>query len=75
VSREVIATMSASEAGVPPYWSANFWDHDVDATAAKALELGGAAVAAPFDTPISRMAVIADPHGVSFSISNVPIPG
>jgi predicted enzyme related to lactoylglutathione lyase len=29
-------------------------------------------VAEPFDTPISRMAVIADPHGVAFSISNVP---
>jgi predicted enzyme related to lactoylglutathione lyase len=72
VSREVVALMSAAEAGVPPHWSANFWDRDVDATTAKAVELGGAAVAEPFDTPISRMAVIADPHGVSFSIANVP---
>ena len=72
VSREVVALMSAADAGVPPHWSANFWDHDIDATAAKTLELGGSVVAEPFDTPISRMAVIADPHGVSFSISNVP---
>jgi hypothetical protein len=72
VSREVIAAMGVAEAGVPPHWTTNFWDDDVDATAAKAVQLGGAAVAKPFDTPISRMAVIADPHGVSFSISNVP---
>jgi predicted enzyme related to lactoylglutathione lyase len=72
VSREVIALMAASQDDTPPHWSANFWDHDVDASAAKAVELGGAAVAPPFDTPVSRMAVLADPHGVTFSISNVP---
>jgi predicted enzyme related to lactoylglutathione lyase len=64
--------MGVADATASPHWSANFWDHDVDATAARAVELGGAALAEPFDTPISRMAVIADPHGVSFSISNVP---
>jgi uncharacterized protein len=72
VSPEVVAAMGAASGDVPPHWSANFWDHDVDATAARAVELGGAAIAEPFDTPISRMAVIADPHGVAFSISNVP---
>lgn len=72
VSREVIATMSASTDDAPPHWSANFWDHDVDATASKAVELGGRAVVAPFDTPVSRMAVLADPYGVTFSISDVP---
>jgi uncharacterized protein len=72
VSREVVATMGAAGPDVPPHWSANLWDHDVDATAAKAVELGGAVVAPPFDTPISRMAVLADPQGVAFSISNVP---
>ncbi|HEX5898520.1 MAG TPA: VOC family protein [Solirubrobacteraceae bacterium] len=70
VSREVIATMGASDDA--PHWGVNFCDHDVDATAAKAVELGGTALAGPFDTPISRMAVLADPHGASFSISNVP---
>jgi predicted enzyme related to lactoylglutathione lyase len=71
VSREVVATMAASD-DAPPHWGVNFWDHDVAATAAKAVELGGSTIAAPFDTPISRMAVLADPHGASFSISNVP---
>ena len=72
VSREVVALMGGAQPSVPPHWSANFWDQDVDATTAKAVELGGSAVAPPFDTPISRMAVLADPAGVAFSIANVP---
>ena len=72
VSREVVATMSAADGEAPPRWNVNFWDHDVDATTAKAVALGGSAIAPPFDTPISRMAVLADPHGAAFSIANVP---
>ena len=72
VSREVVATMSATDGDAPSHWSIGLWDRDVDATAAKAVELGGSVIAPPFDTPISRTAVLADPHGASFSISNVP---
>jgi uncharacterized protein len=72
VSREVVATMSAGNGGVPPHWSANFWVHDVDAATAKAAELGGTVITPPFDTPIARTAVLADPRGVSFAINNVP---
>jgi uncharacterized protein len=72
VSREVVATMGAANGGAAAGWSINFWERDVDASAAKAVELGGSAVAPPFDTPISRMAVLADPQGVAFSISDVP---
>ncbi len=72
VSREVIATMSAMREDGGPRWSVNLWDDDVDASAAKAAELGGSVVVAPFDTPISRTAVLADPHGVAFTINNVP---
>ena len=61
VSREVIATMSAMRDDGAPRWTVNFWDHDVDATAAKAVELGGRALVAPFDTPMTRTAVLADP--------------
>jgi predicted enzyme related to lactoylglutathione lyase len=70
VSREVIATMGVSDDA--SNWGVNFWDHDVDATAAKAVELGGRAVVAPFDTPMTRTAVLADPHGATFTINNVP---
>jgi predicted enzyme related to lactoylglutathione lyase len=72
VSREVVATMSAAHGDGAPAWGVNLWDRDVDATAAKAAELGGRVLAAPFDTPMSRMAVLADPHGAPFSISTVP---
>ena len=72
VSREVVATMSAASGEGAPGWGVYLWDRDVDATAAKAVELGGSALASPFDTPISRMAVLADPSGATFSISNVP---
>ena len=71
VSREVVATMAASD-DAAPHWGVNLWDHDVDATAAKAVELGGTVIAAPFDVPMSRLAVLADPHGAAFTISNVP---
>jgi predicted enzyme related to lactoylglutathione lyase len=72
VSREVVATMGAASGDGAPGWGINLWDRDVDATAAKAVALGGRAVAAPFDTPMTRMAVLADPHGATFSIANVP---
>ena len=72
VSREVVATMSAMRNDSAPAWSVNFWDRDVDATAAKAVELGGSTIVAPFDTPMTRTAVLADPHGAAFTVNNVP---
>ena len=72
VSREVVATMSAANGAGAPGWGVNLWDRDVDATTAKAVELGGRALAPPFDTPMTRMAVLADPGGAAFSIANVP---
>jgi uncharacterized protein len=72
VSREVVATMSGARGDAAPGWGVHLWDRDVDATAAKAVELGGRALAPPFDTPMTRMAVLADPHGATFTVSNVP---
>jgi uncharacterized protein len=72
VSREVIATLARANGGAPAGWGIGFWDHDVDASAAKAVELGGRVLAEPFETPISRTAVIADPHGAPLSITNAP---
>lgn len=58
--------------GAPSHWSVNFWFDDPDATASKGGELGGRIVVPPFDTPISRDAVIADAHGAVSSVSKVP---
>jgi uncharacterized protein len=48
----------------PPHWNSYITVDDVDATAARAGELGGKLVAEPFDVlDAGRMAVIADPTG------------
>ena len=57
------------EPGTPAHWSVTFAVDDADATAAKALELGGAILAGPFDAPWTRMAVIKDPKGAVFIAS------
>jgi predicted enzyme related to lactoylglutathione lyase len=75
VSRDVVAGMAAVNDfpdGTTAHWRIDFWVDDVDATAATATELGGRAVVAPYDTPISRQAVLADPQGAVFGISEVP---
>jgi predicted enzyme related to lactoylglutathione lyase len=74
VSREVVATMVKLNGEAHPHWSVDFWVHDVDATAAKTAEHGGAALAPPFETPVGKMAVLADPQGVTYSVSSVPRP-
>lgn len=71
VPRDVVAVM-APAFGRPAGWTVNFWVDDADDVAARVAELGGAVVAGPFDTPISRDAVIADPAGAVFSVTTVP---
>jgi uncharacterized protein len=61
--------IAADDSETPPHWSVTFGVDDVQATAAKARELGGAVVAEPFDAPWSRMAVIKDPQGAPFIAS------
>ena len=61
VPADVIATSLRTDG--PPQWDVDFWVDDVDATAARAAELGGTVVAGPFDLPIGRRAVLADPQG------------
>ena len=54
--------------GVPNHWHVYFAVDDADAIAAKATELGGSVMVAPFDSPVGRMAVLTDPQGAVFSI-------
>jgi predicted enzyme related to lactoylglutathione lyase len=52
-----------------PSWRTYIWVDDADATAARAVELGGAVAMAPMDIfDAGRMAVIADPEGARFGI-------
>jgi predicted enzyme related to lactoylglutathione lyase len=55
-------------ADAPPQWTVYFAVADTDATAAKAAELGGTVLTPPTDMMAGRFAVIADPHGATFSV-------
>jgi predicted enzyme related to lactoylglutathione lyase len=62
-----IAPIAGNDPDTPAHWSVTFSTGDADATAAKAAELGGAVVAAPVDAPYSRMTVLRDAQGATFS--------
>lgn len=61
--------IAADDSETPAHWSVTFAVDDADASAAKASELGGEVVAAPFDASWVRMAVIKDPQGATFIAS------
>lgn len=66
---DVVAVMTATEGDIPPHWAVNFQVEDADATAARALELGGSLLMAPTDAPGFRNAVIADPQRGVIAVS------
>jgi predicted enzyme related to lactoylglutathione lyase len=65
-------TMPPQMPGIPPHWSIYFGAADVDASAAKVKELGGSIFVEPFDIPVGRMAVAADPQGAMFNLFEMP---
>jgi predicted enzyme related to lactoylglutathione lyase len=64
-----ITPLGADQPDLPAHWSVTFGVDDADAAAAKATELGGKVLVAPFDAPWVRMAVLADPAGATFIAS------
>jgi predicted enzyme related to lactoylglutathione lyase len=79
VPRDVVAVMAPISADrfpdeVPSHWSVDLWIDDADAAAETAAKHGGTVIAPPFDSPPFRQAVIADPHGASFSVSELQLP-
>ena len=59
--------------GVPPHWLAYFWVDDVDASAAKAKQMGAKLYVDPMTIEnVGRLSVIADPQGAVFAIFNSP---
>ncbi len=63
-----IMQMTEEWGEIPPHWSVYFTVEDTEATVAKVQELGGSVRVPPFDTPVGKMAVVADPHGAGFSV-------
>jgi predicted enzyme related to lactoylglutathione lyase len=69
---DVVAALNPiadDDAATPAHWTVTFAVDDADATAAKARELGGEVVAGPIDAPWTRVAVIKDPQGATFMVS------
>ncbi|MDQ1541226.1 MAG: uncharacterized protein QOH29_1952 [Actinomycetota bacterium] len=64
-----ITLIPADDPADPAQWGVTFATDDADATAAKAVELGGTVVSPPVDAPYSRLTVIRDPQGAMFSAS------
>lgn len=69
---EVGGALDQAERGVPaevpPYWAVYFAVEDADAAVARAGELGGGVMLAPFEVPVGRMALLTDPHGALFAV-------
>jgi len=64
-----LLTEQETAAGVPPNWLVYFTTEDVDGSATKVGELGGAVLAPPMQLPMgSRIAVVADPQGAAFAL-------
>jgi predicted enzyme related to lactoylglutathione lyase len=68
----VAGTIPPQMPGIPAHWSIYFGAEDVDAAAAKVAELGGKVFVEPFDIPVGRMAVAADPQGAMFNLFRMP---
>jgi predicted enzyme related to lactoylglutathione lyase len=76
VPRDVVGVMTpigsdGSPSSAPPHWSVDFWVDDADATAGQATRLGGKVIQPPSDTPGFRSAVLEDPQGAVFSVSQL----
>jgi uncharacterized protein len=56
-------------AEVPPHWGVSFAIADADASAARAQELGATLIVDPTDAPWVRYAMVRDPQGAAFQIS------
>jgi predicted enzyme related to lactoylglutathione lyase len=65
----IAGVMSLPDASIPTHWQPYVAVDDPDRTTAKAIELGGSAVAEPMDVPnVGRIAVLRDPQGATFGI-------
>lgn len=63
---QVAGSMRPPIAEVPSHWSTVFAVADADAAASAAAGAGGSVHAQPFDMPIGRLTVLADPTGAVF---------
>jgi len=73
IPEDVVAVMAPPAAEIPPHWNVNLQVSDADLSTEVAARAGGTVIAAPMDTPGFRSAVLADPQGAVFSISQLVV--
>jgi predicted enzyme related to lactoylglutathione lyase len=61
--------MMPQAVGAEARWRVTFSVDDADGAAAAAVQLGGRALMAPEDMGVVRVAVLADPQGADFTVS------
>ena len=72
VPRDVVAVMMPAAPDASPAWGVDFWIDDVDRAVDDVRRLGGSVLAGPYDAPPSfSQAVVADPGGAVFSLSEL----
>ena len=60
--------MTEQHDDAPPHWLPYFTVPSCDGAVARVQELGGEALAGPFDVPQGRIAVVRDPQGAVFGL-------
>ncbi len=77
VPRDLVATVAPADNGEAQSarWGVDFWVDDIERVVATVAESGGSVVAEPYDVSILRQAVVADPNGVPFSVSQLTAGG
>jgi predicted enzyme related to lactoylglutathione lyase len=71
VPRDVVAVMAGSDGSETAQWSVGFWIADADKAVTTAEQLGGEVLMGPTDVPGFRMAMLRDPQGAAFSVSQL----
>ena len=72
VPRDVVAVVLPAEGDGPAAWGVDFWIDDVERAVDDVRRLGGSVLAGPYDAPPSfRQAVVTDPGGAPFSLSQL----
>lgn len=72
VPRDVVGIMAPLDGGAAadqPHWRVDFFVEDAEATVVRAVSLGGTVIRALQDTPGFRNALLADPRGAVFSVT------
>jgi len=74
IERDVVAAMAppsdpSADPAVAPHWNVNLQVSDADAITQHAASLGSTVIMPPTDAPGFRSAVLIDPQGAAFSIS------